>query len=375
MSFVSISFILFILFAALLIYRDRKKIQFQGIMIIRKTKKGRDFIDNIAKKHIKFWNIYGTIGIGVSIFALIFGSWIMINNAVGILQGHITEGVRLVLPWPSSEPTLLPGILGLPWYIWIIGIISVVVPHEFAHGIMCRANKVKVKTIGWFVMLIVPGAFVEPDEKQLKKASRKTKLKVFSAGAFTNFVLTFVFIILGSLLVGIFYAKAGIMPAGIIAGYPVADANVSGAILEINGNPVNSQEELSIILDSIPPGTQIIIKTTNGEFEIVTIKHPELNKSFIGVNGPFRDNYEVKNPYQSAAPLIIFIQDLFMWIVVLNFGIGLINMLPIKPLDGGLFFEELLGKYTKKTKSIVKFVSILMAAVLVFNLIGPFIIQ
>ena len=62
---------------------------------------------------------------------------------------------------------------------------------------------------------------------------------------------------------------------------------------------------------------------------------------------------------------------LFFWIFVLNLGIGVVNILPIKPLDGGLFFEEIVGKFFKNPAPIVKGVSILVVALLVFNLLGP----
>ena len=65
---------------------------------------------------------------------------------------------------------------------------------------------------------------------------------------------------------------------------------------------------------------------------------------------------------------------LLLWIYIFSIGIGLINFLPMKPLDGGLVFEKLVGKYTKKkhTKWIVKIISTAMLLLLLFNIIGPF---
>ena len=48
-----------------------------------------------------------------------------------------------------------------------------------------------------------------------------------------------------------------------------------------------------------------------------------------------------------------------------------IAQIPIKPLGGGLFFEEIVGKFTKRTKIIVRAVSVAVLILLIFNLVGP----
>ncbi len=374
MNFELVSFIVFIMAVALLLYIDRKKIKVQGVMVIRKTERGKDFIDGVAKKYKKLWDTLAVFGIGISILALFVGSMFMLSNSLGILSGEIKEGVRLVLPWPSSKVEFQPGFLFLPWYFWIIAIISVVVPHELFHGIMCRTENIRVKTIGWFFLLFIPGAFVEPDDNQLKKASRRVKLKVYSAGSFANFLVSLLFGLLGLALLSGFYSPSGVLPSSAIAGYPAAEANVSGAITAINDMPVRSQEDLAAALEKIPPGTSIVLKTTSGEYNLVTAKHPETGRSFIGVSGPFKPYDDISEQYKNSAGIINFLKELFMWITILNFGIGLVNLLPIKPLDGGLVFEEVAGKFFREPKFMINFVSNAMILVLLFNLFGPMLI-
>jgi membrane-associated protease RseP (regulator of RpoE activity) len=62
---------------------------------------------------------------------------------------------------------------------------------------------------------------------------------------------------------------------------------------------------------------------------------------------------------------------LMLWIFVFSLGVGIVNILPIKPLDGGLLFEEIVRRFTPRTKFIVRTVSGVMLLVLLFNLIGP----
>ena len=47
-------FLIFIAIIAGLVYRDRKKIELQGIVLMRKTDKGKAFLDRLAKKSPRF---------------------------------------------------------------------------------------------------------------------------------------------------------------------------------------------------------------------------------------------------------------------------------------------------------------------------------
>jgi Zn-dependent protease len=58
------------------------------------------------------------------------------------------------------------------------------------------------------------------------------------------------------------------------------------------------------------------------------------------------------------------------WIFALNLGIGLFNLLPLKPLDGGLIFEEISNKIFKdKGRIVATIVSILTLSLLLTNLL------
>ena len=74
-----------------------------------------------------------------------------------------SSGVGLVLPFKAK------GVFYVPFFYWIISIFVIAVVHEFSHGLIARANNIKVKSSGFaFLALlvpIIPAAFVEPDEK------------------------------------------------------------------------------------------------------------------------------------------------------------------------------------------------------------------
>jgi len=375
-----ISFIVFIIIVAILIIKDRKNVKLEGILLIRRTKRGRNFIDKVAKSHPRFWSKFSFLGVVIAIPASIFVCYFLLNNALNILSGQVKEGVRLVLPWAVGQAQFEPGLLLLPWWIWVIGIASVIIPHEFMHGIVCRIRDVRIKSIGWLLLAIIPGAFVEPDEKQLKKKDRSTKLRVYAAGSFANFITACFVWLLGFLMVLTFYTPAGVIPSAAIIGYPAANVNMSGAILTINNISIKSPQDIANILENVPVGTNIVIRTTGGIYNLTTVQHPDYNesRSFIGIAGPYKPYYEPKDAVKrmGLSDLLDGLRELLFWIFLLNIGIGLINLLPIKPLDGGLLFEELISKYLKPkvTKTIVSGVSAFFVLVLVFNLVGPSIV-
>lgn len=66
--------------------------------------------------------------------------------------------------------------------------------------------------------------------------------------------------------------------------------------------------------------------------------------------------------------------EIFQWIFTLNLGIGLFNLLPIKPLDGGHMLEILLTyKLSEsKAKPIVNALSVVLAMIIIFSLVVGF---
>jgi len=364
-----ITFIAFIIFVALLILKDRKNVKVEGIVFIRRTEHGKEFIDRIANKHKKFWSGFSKIGVAISIPIIIFVSFFLIYNAIQIFSGQAKEGVRLVLPWAVGHAETKPGLLLLPWWVWVIGVASVIFPHELMHGIVCRIRKIRIKSLGWLFLAVIPGAFVEPDESQLKRADRSTKLMVYAAGGFSNFVFAAITWFVLFLLISVAYVQAGVYPSAAIIGYPAAEQNLSGAIIGINGIPTPYEKNISDILEKIPVGSNITVQTTTGLFNITTTQHPYLNRSYIGTAGPY-EPYLVVNPsYQSLGVIIEGLRLLLFWVFFLNLGIGLVNLLPIKPLDGGLILEEIVGNFTSKT--VVSLISSFFLVILIFNLVGP----
>lgn len=371
----------FVLVVATLVYNDRKKVRLEGVMFIRRTRKGKEFIDSLAKSHRKFWNALSIAGIIVSVIAMVYGTYFLVNNALGIMNGEVTEGARLVLPSPSSQVQTPAGFLLLPWWTWVIGIAFVIIPHEFMHGIMCRIEKVRIKSLGWILLLIIPGAFVEPDERQLQRMPRKTKLKVYAAGSFANFLVAFLMLVIMLVSFNLIFQPSGATAFNANES-SVFSKNLSGFIISIDGSNVSGASQLQEILSSHKPGDTVSIDVSEKYRILPNMAFMVDENNVTAYKVTLIDDPEQPGKVYSGISLIVMVSvkqndisflfyDLIYWIYVLSSGIGIVNILPIKPLDGGLMFETIIGK---RGKIVAKIVSAAMVAVLLFNLVGPMVV-
>ncbi len=379
------SFSAFIFIVASIIYKDRKNIKFTaGILLMRRTKRFRDTIDSIAQRHKTFWGAFGTLGVVVAIVVMILGSLLLIDQTVKIATGALKEGARFILPGPAASLDV-PGVLFVPWWIWIIAIAFVIIPHETMHGIMCRIDKVRIKSVGWILLLILPGAFVEPDENQLEKQSRKTKMRVYAAGSFINVFLAGIILLLLILISSAFF-----VPSGVAFQAPDNSSfgkNVTASIIEISGQRINSIDQLRNELAKHEPGDAIEVKTAeldsgapifsplpssglvindkNAESHTLVLQGASDNRPVLGI-AVIGTSYV----FLLGSGMLVFYMLLF-WLFAISFFVGLVNILPIKPLDGGFLFEEIVKKFTKHHKPIVTTVTIFMVLMIAFSVLGP----
>jgi len=71
--------------------------------------------------------------------------------------------------------------------------------------------------------------------------------------------------------------------------------------------------------------------------------------------------------YDSSAPWGLI--DMIKWMFVLNFGIGLFNLLPAVPLDGGYIFQGMVERVSSKrtARRVSHALSIIVLALLIVN--------
>ena len=366
--------LVFFLFVYIFYLRNKKDFEVQGkIFFLYRTKFGLKFMDKFSKFSPKTLNIIGIIGIIVGFIGMAFMSYILVQMTL-----------KLILQ-PTSAPGLVPVLPGikvhealpvLSFIHWILIIFIVALIHEFSHGIYARLNKIKIKSSGFAFLGPIPAAFVEPDEKQTAKTSKKDQLSILAAGPFSNIVLAF-FVLLLMLFIfmpiqGSMMESKGLLVYNTVEGYP---ANVSGVlpgsiIQGINNEEIKSSEEfLSFIGDN---EGEFILKTDKGDYTIIPIE--EEGKNVIGIQTIQLRDYKNQN---TGTSIYNWFMEFLKWLWLISFGVGLFNLLPLGPVDGGRMLPLGLSYFIKnenKINKIWKFVSFFMLGLIVINLL-PYLIK
>ncbi len=330
-----------------------------------RTKRLLGLIDSLAQKYKRFWKVYGDIGIAIGFGGMIFVFYMLLKTAMKTVTSKgAATGVQLVIPGVT-----------IPLWYGLIGLAVVLVVHELSHGVVARADGIPLKSVGLVLFLVLPGAFVEPDEEEINKAPLRKKLRVYGAGSMANIMTALVALLIINLAIAPLLQPNGIQVAGVVPGSPADGVLQKGdVIIGINGQQITTVESFMKFMNTTKPGQIITLKILrNGRETEVRIKLKEYpdnpEKGYIGI-------YPAQNVKSKIGgeTLIIPIFFTFYWIYVLNIGIGLMNLFPLVPLDGGKMLDDVVKEYLpEKIANPVRYATIGIALfLLALNLLPAF---
>jgi membrane-associated protease RseP (regulator of RpoE activity) len=378
-----LSAIIFYSIIILVIFLNRKKFQiYAKVIALYRTKLGIKTIERIANISPAFWKVVGYIGIYVGFLGLI------------LIFAYLIQSLYTLITNPAAPAALalvIPGVkipgspIFVPFWYGIISLFIVILIHEVSHGIIANAYKIKIKNTGVGMMAMFPLAFVEPDEKVIQKRPAKQQLSIFAAGPFSNIILAVVALLIGSFVVLPIAMSnvnvSGVEIANFEKGFPAETSGLqSGDIITfVNGVPVTEVSNFTSEMDKLSVGDSVEIVTANGTYTIPSKANPvNATKPYIGVYVSQHIDLkpEVSAKYGNFAPWLWFYLLRFLqWLMVLSLGIGLANLLPLGPVDGGRMLLTGLSKVFKKNNTAVsvwKYISYLCLFLLVLNLIYPY---
>ena len=215
-----------------------------GPTIMIKTSWGLRLMDRLAR-HRRFWNVMGHFSLAVSlVLAIIIVSILVIDLSVlPQMFGRTGLGIEYALAIPGLNP-MLPIVYG------IIGLVVAMVFHELAHGIQSRANDIKVNSSGILYGVVPLGAFVEPDEEETEKASRKARMHVYAAGITTNTIIAlFCFAIMFFAMTSGLTSDHSDTPAvyAMISDTEAYDLDIDSTslLIKVDDTPIESEDDLT----------------------------------------------------------------------------------------------------------------------------------
>jgi membrane-associated protease RseP (regulator of RpoE activity) len=286
---------------------------------------------------------------------------------------------------PSALAPVLPGIEipgapALSFWHWVITIFVAAVVHEFAHGVVSRAINVPIKSSGFAFMGPLLAAFVEPEEHVLEKKSTWGKLGVFAAGPFSNIILGIIVLLfvlcVFSPFLGLIYDSNGINVGTMAEDEAMSQSGIEVpfTITSINGEEVLSLEEFLKETKEIKPGDEVVVGTDRGEYNVVVGEHPDDSSiGYFGILG-LEENIVLKENFEFLDPIdgmFEWLQLLLMWLFMISIGVGLFNLLPLGPVDGGRMFHSLCLVFfnEKVSKILLNIISFACLALIIINMI------
>ncbi|PIN74943.1 hypothetical protein COV18_05410 [Candidatus Woesearchaeota archaeon CG10_big_fil_rev_8_21_14_0_10_37_12] len=364
---------------ALVVFFNRHKLSFQRFGIfyaaMYRTKAGISTMDKIAFRYKGFFEKATPWIIALGFLGMIVVTFDLARGLIMLLTQASTPAVGVVLPVKAK------GVFYVPFLYWILSIFVILIIHEGMHGVMARVYNLPVKNSGLVVLgaiiPIIPGAFVEPDEKKLVKAPQKQQLAVYAAGPVSNLVT-------GLLLLGLmtfaivpytdsFYSDKGIVVTNLMDGNPPAlqaGLQVGDMITEIDGNDIASTDDFSAAMEGKSPGDSVSILTAGATYDVTLGKNPQTDKAWLGI---YVDR-ALENPsfWQLG---VLWVKDFIFWLYLLSLGVGLFNLIPLGPIDGGRMFLTALERYTHENRAarIWKSVSFVLLGILITNVVLAFV--
>ena len=296
----------------------------------------RSFIDRLAARGRKFWKVYGDVGVALGFIGMSFVFYALFKTAIATIQTHGKQaGVQLVIPG-----------LTIPLWYGLVGLAVVMIVHELSHGVVARANNLPLKSVGLVLLAVIPGAFVEPDEEELERASLKKRLRVYGAGSLANITTALIAVIILNLAIAPLLQPSGVLVSGVLEDGPAYGVLQEGdVIIAMDGQQIKDMEQFITFMNGTKPG-QVITLTVLRKGEEINLQlklgaHPDNpEKGYIGV-------YPAQNVVSKVGAewLVLPLFFTFYWVYVLNIGIGLMNLFPLVPLDGGRMLDDVVKAY------------------------------
>ena len=170
-----------------------------------------------------------------------------------------------------------------------------------------------------------------------------------------------------------FHESNGLKITNIPAGSPasLAGLSVGEVIKEIDGNEMKTVEDFKDVFKGKNVGDKIDVLTDKSDYSIVLAKNPETSRRWFGVF--VEEDLVVAQPTLLKS-VIIWLDGLFFWLFLLSLGVGLFNLVPLGPIDGGKMLQISLEKFAHKKRAnlVWKAVSMVTLAVILANLIPAF---
>ncbi len=333
--------------------------ELKAYSLVYKNKGVNDALIKVLGRTKRGIKVFADVSVIAGFIMMGFAFYFLLNNVTNyfVAQSNFSELTVLI---PGVTLTSAPAIT-----YFLLSIPIVLVMHEGAHGIVAALEKIKIKTGGFAVFIALFAGFVEPDEEEFDKAKKISKLRVIGAGATSNVLFAIVLgaimltnpifgmvlesiPLFGDVILNIFYELSqGVLILSIIenSGAEQAGLLANDVITTINDVPIHGPADFPILNPGETASVSVLRDGQALEFGLEVMASPDDPER--GLIGIMRDN---SIPYKPVMNFIDWtnvdfnISMFLLWLWMISFFIGIINMLPLPILDGGKFIHTIIDK-------------------------------
>lgn len=239
---------------------ERRRISVFGPIMLIRTDRGLNFIDFLSRPKT-LWRFLGDFGIVIVVIGMVY----MISIVLMLDYVMMTSPPK---PSPLTNPRnvlLIPGLNEFIPFLWgLIGLIVTLIVHEFSHAVLSRVEGVRVKSLGVILALVPIGGFAEPDEKELMKKEKRSRMRIYSAGITANFLTALI-------AFSIFFSLLSFLKPHVIVVKSFSESFGEGdVILSINGIQVEDREDIlkAVKIDSV----SVVLREKDGDLKFLKLK-------------------------------------------------------------------------------------------------------
>jgi len=346
--------------------------ELKAYSLVYKNKGVNDTLIKVLGRTKRSVKVFADLSVIAGFIMMGFAFYFLLNNVSNyfVAQSNFSELTVLIPGVTLTSPEAIT--------YFLLSIPIVLVMHEGAHGIVAALEKIKIKTGGFAIFIAMFAGFVEPDEEEFEKAKKISKLRVIGAGATSNVLFAIVLGIImltnpvfgmiiesiplfGEPILNTFYElSSGVLILSTMENSGAEQAGLLGndIITSINDIPIRGPADFPILDPGDTATVSILRDGQEMEFGVEIMSSPDDPER--GLIGIMRDN---SIPYKPVMNFIDWsnvdfnISMFLLWLWMISFFIGIINMLPLPILDGGKFIHTIIDKrFSEKSVNVVMWV-------------------
>ena len=350
---------------------EKHGFELKAYSLVYKNKSVNDVLIKILGRTKRGIKVFANISVIAGFLMMGYAFYFLLNN---VSNYFVSESNF------SKLTVLIPGITittAGPLAFFLLSIPIVLVMHEGGHGIVAALEKIKIKTGGFAVFIALFAGFVEPDEEEFDKAKKISKLRVIGAGATSNVMFA---IVLGAIMLtnptfgmvlediplfgepisNTFYessSSSGVLIFSTMENLGAEQAGllVKDVLITINDIPIHGSADFPILKPGDIASVSVLRDGQALEFAVEIMASPENpEKGLIGITWGNSLPYKPVMDFIDWSSVDNNITTFLLWLWMISFFIGIINMLPLPILDGGKFIHIIIDKrFSDKSVNIV----------------------